>query len=120
MTSNVEPVAAFDNTTPSVKITVAETDAEEKKLVGIKSNDDQDQCNSTSNQDEDGITNTETISYPQADFPFTFYKFIKEVSVTHPDIVAWSECGDYFRIDRHAKELPALIGQYFQRKCLVR
>ena len=55
-------------------------------------------------------------SYPQVDFPFTFYNFINEVSTSHPHIVAWSECGNYFKIERHASALPSLIGQHFQRK----
>jgi hypothetical protein len=133
MTSNGDALSTIENSTPALTITMAENDAE-KTVIGHGNNDavsastftsqDHGQRDSTRNhdtsQDDLGITNptTLTISYPQVDFPFTFYSFIQKVSVSHPHIVAWSECGEYFKIDRHAKELPALIGQHFQRKCL--
>ena len=117
MTSNSEDVATIEDSVPALTITVAEKDAENKVDGGS-------QCNSSSNQDitqpEDGINTAGTISYPQVDFPFTFYNFINKLSVSHPHIVSWSECGKYFRIDRQAKELPSLIGQNFQRECFFK
>lgn len=136
MTSTDDAVTTIENSTPALTISVPENDAHSNSIglgedrsasVTISSSQRHDQPKSTSNQDtgksQDNDkeitdpTNT-SVSYPQVDFPFTFYKFINEVAVSHPHIVAWSECGNYFKIDRHAKELSSLIGQYFQRKCL--
>lgn len=135
MTSNGDAPSTIENSTPvqTTGNTVAENVAE-SNLIGHGNDDaavsaststsqhhgqhDSTINHDTSQEDDRGITNstTLTISYPQVDFPFTFYSFIQKVSVSHPHIVAWSECGQYFKIDRHAKELPTLIGQHFQRK----
>lgn len=55
-------------------------------------------------------------SFPQVDFPFKFYNFMREASESHPHVVTWSECGYYYKIDRRSPELPALLSMHFKRK----
>jgi hypothetical protein len=57
-------------------------------------------------------------SFPQVDFPFKFYDFMREASLSHPKVVAWSDCGTFFRVDRHSPELPDLLRKHFKRKCV--
>ena len=132
MTSNSDAIESIEIETPVLTIPMAENDLE----IGVASHENASsgidpthtslrQLNTTEahimgENDNKGSTNPTsiTLSYPQVDFPFTFYSFISALSISHPHIVEWSECGTYFKIDRQAKELPSLIGQHFQRKCL--
>ena len=52
---------------------------------------------------------------PRYDFPFALHKFISETSKTHPKVVGWSACGNYFYI-RDGEELSQLIEPHFRRK----
>lgn len=138
MTSNIDATTstATEEQTPTLTNPMAANETEETFIVeeldvGAISDRqdtadiDQNMALPDENQEDPpvdgtGITNNTvtTVSYPQTDFPFTFYKFINAVSASHPHIVAWSKCGNFFKIDRNAKELTTLIGQHFQRKCL--
>jgi hypothetical protein len=112
-TSNsILDVAAVDD--PKTRIATISTN---KKPVSMSRAATRKHMNGTKIElDADGIPVPIPISYPQVDFPFVFHKFVTAVSKSHPHIVEWSACGNYFRMDRNAEELPSLIRLYFQRK----
>jgi hypothetical protein len=58
----------------------------------------------------------EDFYFPQVDFPFKFYDFMREASVSHPKVVMWSDCGQFFKVERRSPELPALLRKHFKRK----